>query len=471
MDELDHAPGWSYIAVVARRRREPSGRGVESGRSVARRPSHQHRPPSGHARKRGPLDQDTRQTAEARPESEAVVHARDRIALVVKNHGARHPEYATALNQLALLLIMQGEPESAEPLLRQALDVRRDILGVQHPDFATNLSSLGGLLWARGDLDGAEPLLRQSAEIRRAALGPEHPKSVASLNSLNQLLKVRREAVAHAGPANGTTPETPQPEPTSAPEPVIRLGAVVRPEHFVKPGTPFLSAPLPLPVAAQPAVEEQPTGADAAAVAARLGDVRAAFGELAGRFEVLGRGLKDGRPPDGDAARQARGAVDLFERLRREAAAAAAGLGLGTSVSDVGPANLDEVDQLLPALHTAEETRSRSDRTRRTAFDVLDRIDRLTCPTDPGFAPLASCHELSRSIRTAIESAGPDDAHDDVRRLAEGDHPLAALLGIVRADESTPDATWAGWYEAVESGLGRPLAVAVARGKLVERAG
>ena len=420
------------------------------------------------------MDHDTRPTAEDRPESEAVAHARERIALVVKSHGTRHPEYATALSQLALLLIMQGEPESAEPLLRQSLDVRRDTLGVRHPDFATNLSSLGGLLWARGDLDGAEPFLRQSAEIRLAALGPEHPKSVASLNSLNQLLKVRREAAAHAGLADGTAPDAPPSEPAPAPEPVVRLGPVVRPEYLVRPGTPFLTPTPPPPVVAQPQAEEQPaaaSGADAAAVAARLDDVRAAFGELGGRFEIMGRGLKDGRPPDGDAVRQARAALDLFERLRRETAAVATGLGLEASVPGVGLTSLDEIGQRLSAFHAAGEARSASARVRRAALDVLDRVDGLACPAEPGFAPLASCRELSRSLRASIAAAGPGDVHDEARRLAAGDHPLAALLGIVRADEATPDAAWAGWYEAVESGLGRGLAVAAARGKLVERAG
>ena len=81
--------------------------------------------------------------------------------------GEHHPDYASALIQLALLLIMHGDPTEAEPLLRQALEVRKETLGDRHPDYATCLSSLAGLLWARGDLNGAEPLLQQALEIRR----------------------------------------------------------------------------------------------------------------------------------------------------------------------------------------------------------------------------------------------------------------------------------------------------------------
>src|SRR5215218_10625412 len=126
-------------------------------------------------------------------EHEAVANARHRLELQKQAVGERHPEYATGLNQLALLLIMHGDPDRAEPLLTQALEIRKDALGENHPDYATNLSSLAGLLWARGDLDGAEPLLRQALEIRWEVLGSSHPKSVASLNSLEQLLRAKQD--------------------------------------------------------------------------------------------------------------------------------------------------------------------------------------------------------------------------------------------------------------------------------------
>src|SRR4051794_30443156 len=75
-------------------------------------------------------------------EHEAVANARHRLELQRQAVGERHPEYATGLNQLALLLIMHGDPDRAEPLLREALAIRKDVLGERHPDYATNLSSL-----------------------------------------------------------------------------------------------------------------------------------------------------------------------------------------------------------------------------------------------------------------------------------------------------------------------------------------
>jgi tetratricopeptide (TPR) repeat protein len=107
--------------------------------------------------------------------------------------GERHPHYATALGNLALLLCERGALQAAEPLLRQALEVRRAALGEQHPDYATGLAGLAVLHQLRGELGAAEPLLRQALEIRRAALGEEHPRYATALSNLGLLLGARGE--------------------------------------------------------------------------------------------------------------------------------------------------------------------------------------------------------------------------------------------------------------------------------------
>ena len=55
-----------------------------------------------------------------------------------------------------------GQRERAEALAREALAMRREMLGEDHRETATSMGDLGLLLWQRGDLAGAEPLLRQS---------------------------------------------------------------------------------------------------------------------------------------------------------------------------------------------------------------------------------------------------------------------------------------------------------------------
>ncbi len=154
------------------------------------------------------MDHEAGPTVTGPREHEAVERARARLEEQKRALGERHPDYASGLNQLALLMIMHGDADGAEPLLRQALEIRKETLGERHPDYATNLSSLAGLLWARGDLDGAEPLLQRSLEIRWDALGSNHPRSVVSLHSLEHLLKAKREW-------GGSTPTSPG----GAPEP------------------------------------------------------------------------------------------------------------------------------------------------------------------------------------------------------------------------------------------------------------
>ncbi len=56
--------------------------------------------------------------------------------------GENHPDYAQSLNNLASLYEAMGDYAKAEPLYRQALEIRKRALGENHPDFAESLSNL-----------------------------------------------------------------------------------------------------------------------------------------------------------------------------------------------------------------------------------------------------------------------------------------------------------------------------------------
>jgi Tfp pilus assembly protein PilF len=49
------------------------------------------------------------------------------------------------------------------------------VLGPQHPDTATYLTNLGLLLAAQGDLAGARPYWERALHIFRLRLGQDHP--------------------------------------------------------------------------------------------------------------------------------------------------------------------------------------------------------------------------------------------------------------------------------------------------------
>jgi tetratricopeptide (TPR) repeat protein len=52
-------------------------------------------------------------------------------------------EYGYALNSLGNALNRSGKSKEAEPILLQALEIRKKALGPEHPDVATSLNNLG----------------------------------------------------------------------------------------------------------------------------------------------------------------------------------------------------------------------------------------------------------------------------------------------------------------------------------------
>ena len=53
-----------------------------------------------------------------------------------------------------------GDYAKAEPLYKEALEIRQKVLGREHPDTATSLNNLAELYEAMGDYAKAEPLLK-----------------------------------------------------------------------------------------------------------------------------------------------------------------------------------------------------------------------------------------------------------------------------------------------------------------------
>ena len=101
------------------------------------------------------------------------------LAIDEKSYGPEHPNVATDLNNLALLLQATNRLEEAEPLMRRALAIDEKSYGPEHPNVATDLNNLAQLLQATNRLAEAEPLMRRALAIDEKSYGPEHP-NVAS---------------------------------------------------------------------------------------------------------------------------------------------------------------------------------------------------------------------------------------------------------------------------------------------------
>ncbi len=113
--------------------------------------------------------------------------------------GSSHPDFTNSLNHLAYLSVAnslnhlaylynsQGRYAEAEPLLLQALEIDKQLLGSSHPDVAMSLNNLAALYNSQGRYTEAEPLLLEALEMRKQLLGSSHPDVAISLNNLAYL--------------------------------------------------------------------------------------------------------------------------------------------------------------------------------------------------------------------------------------------------------------------------------------------
>ena len=98
--------------------------------------------------------------------------------------GDQHPDTATSLNNLAALYQSMGDYAKAEPLYRQALEIRQESPGGKHPTRPPASTTWPRCTSRMGDYAKAEPLYRQALEIRKKVLGENHPDYATSLNNL-----------------------------------------------------------------------------------------------------------------------------------------------------------------------------------------------------------------------------------------------------------------------------------------------
>jgi CHAT domain-containing protein/Tfp pilus assembly protein PilF len=101
--------------------------------------------------------------------------------------GEKHRDYATSLNGLALLYHSMGDHKQALPLFQQALAICKEVLGQKHPSYANILHNLASLCVDMGDHKTALPLFQQALAIHKEALGEKHPDCATSLNDLASL--------------------------------------------------------------------------------------------------------------------------------------------------------------------------------------------------------------------------------------------------------------------------------------------
>jgi CHAT domain-containing protein len=91
---------------------------------------------------------------------------RGAVAIYQKALGPTHPDFATAVNNLAALYHTMGSYERAEPLFQHALMIREKALGPEHPDVAASLINLASVAAAQKNYGAAVRYLQTSSALQ-----------------------------------------------------------------------------------------------------------------------------------------------------------------------------------------------------------------------------------------------------------------------------------------------------------------
>lgn len=114
-------------------------------------------------------------------------------ALLIRRqiHGNRHPEIPIYLDQLASLYLDTRRLEAAEPLLLEALRLGEAVLAPGDPDLAAISSNLASLHAARGDDERAEALYLRAVEIHESVGDAGRADLATGLNNLGDFYRDR----------------------------------------------------------------------------------------------------------------------------------------------------------------------------------------------------------------------------------------------------------------------------------------
>jgi serine/threonine protein kinase len=126
-----------------------------------------------------------------RPEAEPLLEE----ALAIRRHGPApaHPQVGAILNQLGMLRHKKGRLDEAERLYREAVDVQRRALGEVHPLTLASLHNLAALLRRRGRLEESEALFRDVLRIKERLYDKNHPAIADTLGYLGHVLRDRHD--------------------------------------------------------------------------------------------------------------------------------------------------------------------------------------------------------------------------------------------------------------------------------------
>ncbi len=102
----------------------------------------------------------------------------------IKEHGKKSEQYATSINNLAGVYLVQKQYKEAERLLKEVLKISQDTFGKKHPEVAMSLNNFGGIYQEQKQYRKATYLFKKALNIYKESLGLKHPVTANTLNNL-----------------------------------------------------------------------------------------------------------------------------------------------------------------------------------------------------------------------------------------------------------------------------------------------
>jgi tetratricopeptide (TPR) repeat protein len=102
--------------------------------------------------------------------------------------GHDHLKTLVSMNNVAGVLSGQGSYAEAETMHRETLKLSKKVLGNEHLATLTSMSNLAGALGQQKKYSEAEEMHRETLELRKKMLGNEHPHTLLSMYGLAHLL-------------------------------------------------------------------------------------------------------------------------------------------------------------------------------------------------------------------------------------------------------------------------------------------
>lgn len=124
---------------------------------------------------------------------------RQALAMRRKLLGDKHADVANSVGNLAAIRAAKGYPAEAETILHEALAMRRKIFGDESAEVARSLGNLAAALAQQGKLPEAEKNLRDAVGMQRKRFDNDHPEVALPLRNLAATL-ARQGKAAEAEP-------------------------------------------------------------------------------------------------------------------------------------------------------------------------------------------------------------------------------------------------------------------------------